>query len=126
MYILTNREYWNQNNDSVDSPPVILVKATFQNHWIIAAVIFWPADLFGVLIPPFFLFGMKSGEFNITKHKKYFYLLTSKVRGRGSVGTAWGQRGHNDNPTVWQYPTEMQIQGNCPFPGIYNNLCMSS
>ena len=37
---------------TVDSPPVMLVKATFQNHWIIAAVIFWLTDLFGVLIPP--------------------------------------------------------------------------
>ena len=62
---------------TVDSPPVILVKATFQNHWIIAAVIFWLTDLFGVLIPPFFLLGTKSGEFNITKHKKYISLLIS-------------------------------------------------
>ena len=32
--------------------PARLVKVTFQNYWIIAAVIFWPTDLFGVLIPP--------------------------------------------------------------------------
>ena len=34
--------------------PARLVKVTFQNYWIIAAVIFWPIDLFGVLIPPSF------------------------------------------------------------------------
>ena len=33
-------------------------------------------------------------------------------RGKGSAGTAWGQRGHYNNPTVWQYPTETQIQSN--------------
>ena len=46
-------------------------------------------------------------------------------KGKGSAGTAWGQRGHYNNPTVWQYPTETQIQSNCSFPGIYSNLCMS-
>ena len=67
-----NIECWNQKNDSVDSPPAILVKDIFQNHWIIAAVIFWPTDLFGVLIPPFFYLEWSPGSWTEQNKRDVF------------------------------------------------------
>ena len=46
------------------------------------------ADLFGVLIPPFFLLGMKSREFNRTKQEMFFPFNFIGKRGRRSAGTA--------------------------------------
>ena len=71
-----NREYWNQNNDSIDSSSNAY-KGNLSKSLDNCCSYFLADRPLWCFNSPFSLLGMKSRKFSRTKHKKCFSLLIS-------------------------------------------------